>query len=157
MQCMLHHIQPSPIHPWCRSQLAQLVARLPSRPRLRLPPPRPGVAAAAGGAGAVARRARRAPAGAPRLWFGRCLPCRWLKGGQGRGWAQLLPFSTHAAACLPNAAAYVLAVHLLFIVQVGCGADELIDLLMRCVLDEGDKIVDCPPTFTMCVAALPCS
>ncbi|PSC74017.1 histidinol-phosphate aminotransferase [Micractinium conductrix] len=34
---------------------------------------------------------------------------------------------------------------------VGCGADELIDLLMRCVLDEGDKIVDCPPTFTMYV------
>ena len=33
--------------------------------------------------------------------------------------------------------------------QVGCGADELIDLLMRCVLDSGDKIVDCPPTFTM--------
>jgi histidinol-phosphate aminotransferase len=34
---------------------------------------------------------------------------------------------------------------------VGCGADELIDLLMRCVLDDGDKIVDCPPTFTMYV------
>ncbi|KAL4439012.1 hypothetical protein ABPG77_006949 [Micractinium sp. CCAP 211/92] len=34
---------------------------------------------------------------------------------------------------------------------VGCGADELIDLLMRCVLDEGDLIVDCPPTFTMYV------
>ncbi len=33
--------------------------------------------------------------------------------------------------------------------QVGCGADELIDLLMRCVLDDGDCIVDCPPTFTM--------
>ncbi|GAX79337.1 hypothetical protein CEUSTIGMA_g6778.t1 [Chlamydomonas eustigma] len=32
---------------------------------------------------------------------------------------------------------------------VGCGADELIDLLMRCVLDSGDKIIDCPPTFTM--------
>lgn len=32
---------------------------------------------------------------------------------------------------------------------VGCGADELIDLLMRCVLEPGDKIVDCPPTFTM--------
>ncbi|CAL8463118.1 g2652 [Coccomyxa elongata] len=32
---------------------------------------------------------------------------------------------------------------------VGCGADELIDLLMRCVLDPGDTIVDCPPTFTM--------
>ena len=35
--------------------------------------------------------------------------------------------------------------------QVGCGADELIDLLMRCVLDPGDSIVDCPPTFTMYV------
>lgn len=35
--------------------------------------------------------------------------------------------------------------------QVGCGADELIDLLMRCVLDSGDAIVDCPPTFTMYV------
>jgi histidinol-phosphate aminotransferase len=34
-------------------------------------------------------------------------------------------------------------------VQVGCGADELIDLLMRCVLEPGDKIVDTPPTFTM--------
>ena len=34
-------------------------------------------------------------------------------------------------------------------VQVGCGADELIDLLMRCVLDPGDSILDCPPTFTM--------
>jgi len=33
--------------------------------------------------------------------------------------------------------------------QVGCGADELIDLLMRCVLDPGDSIVDTPPTFTM--------
>ena len=36
-------------------------------------------------------------------------------------------------------------------VQVGCGADELIDLLMRCVLEPGDKIVDSPPTFTMYV------
>ena len=33
--------------------------------------------------------------------------------------------------------------------QVGCGADELIDLLMRCVLEPNDCIVDCPPTFTM--------
>ncbi|KAF5837939.1 histidinol-phosphate aminotransferase 1, chloroplastic [Dunaliella salina] len=32
---------------------------------------------------------------------------------------------------------------------VGCGADELIDLLMRCVLEPGDAILDCPPTFTM--------
>eukprot|EP00878_Enallax_costatus_P022330 GHUV01023682.1.p1 GENE.GHUV01023682.1~~GHUV01023682.1.p1 ORF type:complete len:199 (+),score=19.09 GHUV01023682.1:116-712(+) len=32
---------------------------------------------------------------------------------------------------------------------VGCGADELIDLLMRCTLDPGDAIIDCPPTFTM--------
>ena len=36
-------------------------------------------------------------------------------------------------------------------VQVGCGADELIDLLMRCVLEPGDTIIDCPPTFTMYV------
>ncbi|XP_078443754.1 histidinol-phosphate aminotransferase, chloroplastic-like [Wolffia australiana] len=34
-------------------------------------------------------------------------------------------------------------------ILVGCGADELIDLIMRCVLDPGDKILDCPPTFTM--------
>ncbi|KAJ8768840.1 hypothetical protein K2173_023744 [Erythroxylum novogranatense] len=34
-------------------------------------------------------------------------------------------------------------------ILVGCGADELIDLIMRCTLDPGDKIVDCPPTFTM--------
>ena len=32
---------------------------------------------------------------------------------------------------------------------VGCGADELIDLLMRCCLEPGDTIIDCPPTFTM--------
>ncbi|GMH41126.1 hypothetical protein BSKO_09036 [Bryopsis sp. KO-2023] len=32
---------------------------------------------------------------------------------------------------------------------VGCGCDELIDLLMRCILDPGDSIIDCPPTFTM--------
>lgn len=37
------------------------------------------------------------------------------------------------------------------ILLVGCGADELIDLLMRCTLDPGDCIVDCPPTFTMYV------
>ncbi|XP_048327106.2 histidinol-phosphate aminotransferase, chloroplastic-like [Ziziphus jujuba] len=34
-------------------------------------------------------------------------------------------------------------------ILAGCGADELIDLIMRSVLDPGDKIVDCPPTFTM--------
>ncbi|KAE8733557.1 Histidinol-phosphate aminotransferase [Hibiscus syriacus] len=34
-------------------------------------------------------------------------------------------------------------------ILVGCGCDELIDLIMRCVLDPGDKILDCPPTFTM--------
>lgn len=34
-------------------------------------------------------------------------------------------------------------------ILAGCGADELIDLIMRCVLDPGEKIVDCPPTFTM--------
>ena len=42
--------------------------------------------------------------------------------------------------------------HLNFLaLQVGGGADDLIDLLMRCVLEPGDKIVDCPPTFTMYV------
>ncbi|KAG8660771.1 histidinol-phosphate aminotransferase, chloroplastic isoform X1 [Manihot esculenta] len=34
-------------------------------------------------------------------------------------------------------------------ILAGCGADELIDLIMRCTLDPGDKILDCPPTFTM--------
>ncbi|KAJ1280658.1 hypothetical protein BS78_04G249900 [Paspalum vaginatum] len=34
-------------------------------------------------------------------------------------------------------------------ILAGCGSDELIDLIMRCVLEPGDKIVDCPPTFTM--------
>lgn len=33
--------------------------------------------------------------------------------------------------------------------QVGCGADELIDLLLRCVLEPGDAIIDSPPTFGM--------
>uniref|UniRef100_A0A061SME3 histidinol-phosphate transaminase n=1 Tax=Tetraselmis sp. GSL018 TaxID=582737 RepID=A0A061SME3_9CHLO len=34
-------------------------------------------------------------------------------------------------------------------ILVGCGADELIDLIMRCVLDPGDAILNCPPTFGM--------
>ncbi len=32
---------------------------------------------------------------------------------------------------------------------VGHGSDELIDLLLRLVLEPGDAIVDCPPTFGM--------
>lgn len=32
---------------------------------------------------------------------------------------------------------------------VGCGADELIDLVLRLFLEPGDAIIDCPPTFTM--------
>ncbi|KAF8085946.1 hypothetical protein N665_0641s0003 [Sinapis alba] len=36
-------------------------------------------------------------------------------------------------------------------ILVGCGADEIIDLIMRCVLDPGEKIIDCPPTFSMYV------
>ncbi len=32
---------------------------------------------------------------------------------------------------------------------VGAGADELIDLIMRIVLNPGDKMVNCPPTFGM--------
>ncbi len=31
----------------------------------------------------------------------------------------------------------------------GAGADELIDLLMRLLLEPGDAIIDCPPTFGM--------
>jgi histidinol-phosphate aminotransferase len=34
-------------------------------------------------------------------------------------------------------------------IVIGAGADELIDLIMRIVLDPGDKIVNCPPTFGM--------
>eukprot|EP00959_Pyramimonas_sp_CCMP1952_P136192 2849376-Pyramimonas_sp.AAC.3 len=34
-------------------------------------------------------------------------------------------------------------------ILAGAGADELIDLLMRCVLDPGDCIVNCSPTFGM--------
>jgi histidinol-phosphate aminotransferase len=34
---------------------------------------------------------------------------------------------------------------------VGAGADELIDLLLRLLLDPGDVILDCPPTFGMYV------
>ncbi len=32
---------------------------------------------------------------------------------------------------------------------VGAGADELIDLIMRVVLNPGDAIINCPPTFGM--------
>lgn len=32
---------------------------------------------------------------------------------------------------------------------VGAGADELIDLLMRLLIDPGDTIINCPPTFGM--------
>jgi len=32
---------------------------------------------------------------------------------------------------------------------VGAGADELIDLLMRLVLEPGESLIDCPPTFGM--------
>lgn len=32
---------------------------------------------------------------------------------------------------------------------VGAGADELIDLIMRLLLDPGDTLINCPPTFGM--------
>lgn len=32
---------------------------------------------------------------------------------------------------------------------VGAGADELIDLLLRVLLEPGDKVINCPPTFGM--------
>jgi histidinol-phosphate aminotransferase len=34
-------------------------------------------------------------------------------------------------------------------ILAGAGADELIDLLLRAVLEPGDAILDCPPTFGM--------
>jgi hypothetical protein len=34
-------------------------------------------------------------------------------------------------------------------ILVGAGADELIDLIGRLILDPGDAIIDCPPTFGM--------
>jgi histidinol-phosphate aminotransferase len=33
--------------------------------------------------------------------------------------------------------------------MVGAGADELIDLIMRAILNPGDAIINCPPTFGM--------
>jgi histidinol-phosphate aminotransferase len=34
-------------------------------------------------------------------------------------------------------------------ILVGAGADEMIDLLMRLIIDPGDAIINCPPTFGM--------
>ncbi len=34
-------------------------------------------------------------------------------------------------------------------IVIGAGADELIDLIMRLVLEPGDKLLNCPPTFGM--------
>ena len=34
-------------------------------------------------------------------------------------------------------------------IVMGAGADELIDLIMRIVIDPGDRILNCPPTFGM--------
>src|SRR6186997_256279 len=31
----------------------------------------------------------------------------------------------------------------------GSGADELIDLITRLLLEPGDRVIDCPPTFGM--------
>ncbi|HHT9138911.1 MAG TPA: histidinol-phosphate transaminase [Candidatus Wunengus sp. YC60] len=32
-------------------------------------------------------------------------------------------------------------------IMVGSGSDELLDLLLRLVLEPGDKVINCPPTF----------
>lgn len=37
-------------------------------------------------------------------------------------------------------------------VMVGTGSDEILDLLLRLILNEGDKIINCPPTFGMYTA-----
>lgn len=34
-------------------------------------------------------------------------------------------------------------------IVIGAGADELIDLIMRLVIDPGDVLINCPPTFGM--------
>lgn len=34
-------------------------------------------------------------------------------------------------------------------IVIGAGADELIDLIMRVILDPGDTLLNCPPTFGM--------
>lgn len=34
-------------------------------------------------------------------------------------------------------------------IVLGAGADELIDLIMRLVIDPGDRLINCPPTFSM--------
>ena len=34
-------------------------------------------------------------------------------------------------------------------ILVGAGADELIDLIARLLIDAGDTVIDCPPTFGM--------
>jgi len=34
-------------------------------------------------------------------------------------------------------------------IVIGAGADELIDLIMRVIIDPGDKLINCPPTFGM--------
>ncbi len=37
---------------------------------------------------------------------------------------------------------------------VGSGSDELLDLLFRLILNEGDKVINCPPTFGMYAVAV---
>ena len=34
-------------------------------------------------------------------------------------------------------------------ILVGAGADEIIDLLLRAILEPGDRVISCPPTFGM--------
>ena len=39
-------------------------------------------------------------------------------------------------------------------IMVGSGSDELLDLLFRLILNEGDKVINCPPTFGMYAVAV---
>ncbi len=34
-------------------------------------------------------------------------------------------------------------------IMVGAGADELLDLILRLVINDGDQVINCPPTFGM--------
>lgn len=39
-------------------------------------------------------------------------------------------------------------------IMVGTGSDELLDLILRLLINEGDKVINCPPTFGMYTALI---
>ena len=79
----------------------------------------------------------RTPTGPPR-WLARRWPI-WT--------SRTFTLTRKAARCAPGLAAFtgVPAEYLL----AGAGADELIDLLLRVLLEPDDCVINCPPTFGM--------